>query len=50
MLKISVENPEKKRPLGVDGRIILKRLIYKYYRRVWTGLMWTKIGSVVGLL
>jgi len=30
--------------LGVDGKIILEWILYKYGGEVWTGFMWCKIG------
>ena len=35
--------------LGVDGRIILKRIFKTGYRE-WNGLMWLSIGTCDGLL
>jgi hypothetical protein len=37
-----VEKPEEAhlQELGVDGRIILKWILMKYFGRVLTGLMW----------
>jgi hypothetical protein len=36
--------------LGIDGRIILERILRKYCRRVWTGCIWLRIGTSVWLL
>jgi hypothetical protein len=35
---------------GVDGRIILKLIFKKWNGRVWTGLIWLRIGTSDGLL
>jgi len=48
--RILVRRPEGRRPLEtpeVDGRIILK-WIYKKW--VWTGLIWSRIGTGGGIL
>jgi hypothetical protein len=34
--------------LGVDGRIILKWFLEKYYVRVWAAFSWSRIGSSCG--
>jgi hypothetical protein len=36
--------PERRRPLGVDGRIILKG-IFEKWGGVWTGSIWLRIGG-----
>jgi len=36
--------------LGVDGRIILEWILGKYGGRVWTGLIWLRIGASDRLL
>jgi hypothetical protein len=36
--------------LGVDGRVIFKWIFKKQGVRMWTGFMWLKVGSNVGLL
>jgi hypothetical protein len=33
---------------GVDGRIILRSIFGKWDVRVWTGLIWLRIGRVAG--
>jgi len=33
--------------LGVDGRIALKCVLNKQYRKVWSGFIWIKIGNVM---
>jgi hypothetical protein len=34
---------EEKR--GVDGRIMLRRIIWKWFRVTWTGMVWLRIGT-----
>jgi hypothetical protein len=34
--------------IGVDGRIILKRIIWKYFGSVWTGFVCITIGPMAG--
>ena len=34
--------------LGVDGMIILKCIFKKWDGEAWTGLIWRRIGTVVG--
>jgi hypothetical protein len=36
--------------LGVDGRIILKRIFKKWGGMAWPGLIWLRIGTGDGLL
>jgi hypothetical protein len=36
--------------LGVDGRIILRRIFRKWDVVLWTGLSWLRIETVVGHL
>jgi hypothetical protein len=51
--KILVGRPEGKSSLediGIDGRIILKWITKKYNTRVWTELIWYRVGSICGLL
>jgi hypothetical protein len=31
--------------LGIDGRIILQWTVGKYYGKLWTGLIWSRIGT-----
>jgi hypothetical protein len=38
------------RPIGADGRIILKCIFKKWDGKAWTGLLWLKIGTFGGLL
>jgi hypothetical protein len=51
--KILVGKPEGKRLLGRPGRrwgIILVWIIKKLVRRVLTGFIWLRIGTIGGLL
>jgi hypothetical protein len=36
--------------LGIDGRIILKRILKKLVGRVWFGLIWLRMGKSDRLL
>jgi hypothetical protein len=48
LYKVLEGKPEGKRPLGglgTDGRIILKWILKKQDRRMWTGLIWLRIGT-----
>jgi hypothetical protein len=36
--------------LGVEGRIILRWIFGKWNGEAWTGLIWLRIGTVVGPL
>jgi len=43
-----VGKPEERnhlRDLGVDGKVILRRLFRKWDVRVWTGSSWLRIGT-----
>jgi hypothetical protein len=45
---VFVGKPEGKNYLGdpgVDGRIILRWIFWKWDVGVWTGLMWLRIGT-----
>jgi hypothetical protein len=45
MYKIRTGKAEGKRPLSVDGRIILKWILKKQGLRVWTVFIWPRIGT-----
>jgi hypothetical protein len=48
-----VGKPEGQRPLGnqeVSGWIILKSIVERYCRVVWTGWIWLRLGTSGGLL
>jgi hypothetical protein len=34
--------------LDVDGKIILKWILYKYGGKVWTGFFWLRIEMLIG--
>jgi hypothetical protein len=36
--------------LGIDGRMTLKRILKKWDRRAWNGLIWLRIGIIGRLL
>jgi hypothetical protein len=36
--------------VGIDGRIIIKRILWKYVEKMWTGYMWLRIVTDDGLL
>ena len=51
--RILVGKPEGRNHLedpGVDGRIILRRIIRKWDVGVWTGLIWLRLGTGCGHL
>jgi hypothetical protein len=35
---------------GIDGRIRFRQILRKYEGRVWTGFIWLRIYTTVGLL
>jgi hypothetical protein len=43
--RVLVGKPGGKRPLGVDGRIILRWIFRKWEGVVGTGLSWFRIGT-----
>ena len=49
--RVLVGRPEGKNhfeSLGVEGRIILRWIVRKGGGMAWTGLVWLKIGTIVG--
>ena len=48
--RVLVGKPEGKRPLGVDGWIILGRISRRWDVGVWTGLVWPRIETGGGRL
>lgn len=38
------------RDVGVDGRIILRCILLRWYARAWTGFIWFRVGTSGGLL
>jgi hypothetical protein len=48
--RITVGKPKRKRPLDVDGRVILRWIAERYGGVVWAGLIWLRIGMGVGFL
>jgi hypothetical protein len=50
---ILVGKPEGKRhlqDLGIDGRVILEWILGKQFEKVWSRIMWLRIGPSDGLL
>jgi hypothetical protein len=48
--RVFVEEPEGKDHLGdigLDGVILLKWILKKQGRRLWTGFIWLRIGTTV---
>jgi len=48
--RVLVGKPEGKRPLGVDGWIILGRISRRWDVGIWTGLGWPRIETGGGRL
>jgi hypothetical protein len=44
------EEETTREDLGVDGEIILERILGKYCGKVWTGFTWHRTGTSGGLL
>jgi hypothetical protein len=36
--------------IGLEGKIILERILGKYGGKVWTGCIWLRIGNSGGML
>jgi hypothetical protein len=36
--------------LGIDGKVIVEWILWKEGGKVWTGLIWLRIGTSGGLL
>jgi len=39
------ENKNHSEDSGIDGSIIIRCIFRKWYVRLWTGLMWFRIGT-----
>jgi hypothetical protein len=51
--KVLVGRPEGKRPLvniGRNGRTILELILEKWGRKLWTGFIWLRIGTISGYM
>ena len=51
--RVLLGKPKRKRPLGrpgVDGRIILRWIFWKWDEGVWTSSSWLRIGTGGGHL
>jgi hypothetical protein len=49
-INILVRKIEKERDLSIDWMIILKSTFKKYYVKMWSGFIWLRIRSRIGLL
>jgi len=50
--RVLMGRPEGKRPhgkSGIDGRVILKRILKTWDAEPWTGLIWLRAGTGGGL-
>jgi hypothetical protein len=45
-----VKERDRLEDLGIDGRVMLKRVIEVWDVEAWTGLLWLKIGTSGGRL
>jgi hypothetical protein len=36
--------------VGVNGRIILRCILLRWYVKAWTGFIWFRVGTIGGLL
>jgi hypothetical protein len=47
---VLVGKPERRRPVGVVGRIILKWILEEQGGKLWTLFIWLRIGTGGGIL
>jgi hypothetical protein len=44
LLSENLKGMDHSKDLGIDGRIILERILEKQGRKLWTGFMWLRTG------
>jgi hypothetical protein len=49
-LSVSLKGRDHSEDLDVEGRIILEWILGKLCRKVWTGIIWLRIGTIGWLL